>query len=282
MRHTPNKNKFALPNTSGTFPRTGSLDKKTYSVDELSGQIICNDNLISVYLGESLAPYVTLPPLTAALPVSKATMTMPLDAETGEVDSQKLDENMRARWEKMEWLWEANRKRTDRKSLSQRLNYHNILASQLSYLRDPGDRPTRIAYTQSGRPTAALITDGKALVDRNLYQVTCRDPDEAYYLLAIINSNALGKSCKAVLCFQLGQRNPTLGKAPMEASNPGVQAAQEETRPVGSPWSGSGAGGARTSSRTRQASWNRLADFRSRSSGLPQCLADDESHCGGD
>ena len=196
IRYTPNEHKLALPDTSITYPRTGTLDKKTYSVDELNGQVIANDNLLSVYLGECLAPFVTLPPLTSALPVSKATMTMPLNAETREVDCQVLDENMQARWEKMERLWEANRGKTDTKSLTQNLNSLNKLTSQLDYLRNPEARPVRIAYTQSGRPTAALITDDRALLDRNLYQVTCRNLDEAYYLLAIINSDALARAAK--------------------------------------------------------------------------------------
>ena len=189
----PNENRFAPPGTFVTYPRTGSLDKKTYSVAELESQIVGGDNLFSVYLGESLAPYVTLPPLTAALPVSKASMTMPQDA-TGEVDKQELDANMRARWEKMERLWDANKGVKETKSLTQRLNYHNILNSQLAYLRDPSDRPVRIAYTQSGRPTAALIDDSEAILDRKLYQVICRDLSEAYYLLAIINSLALERA----------------------------------------------------------------------------------------
>lgn len=196
VTHTPNKNKLALPDTSVTYPRIGTLDKKKYSVRDLNGQVVSNDNLLSVYLGECLAPYVALPPLTAALPVSKASLTMPLDEETGEIDRQGLDENLRARWEKMERLWEANRGKTDTKSLMQNLNWLNKLARQLEYLRDPGDRPVRIAYTQSGRPTAALIVDSKAILDRNLYQVTCRNLDEAHYLLAIINSNALAKAAK--------------------------------------------------------------------------------------
>ena len=205
----PNEGRFALPDTFITYPRTGSLDKKTYSVAELEDQIVSGDNLFTVYLGECLAPYATLPPLTAALPVSKATMTMPLDHadceelsggfirhNACEVDEQELDGRMRSRWEKMEWLWEANRGKTDTKSLTQNLNWLNKLTSQLDYLRDSGDRPVRIAYTQSGRPTASLIADKKAILDRNLYQVTCRNSEEAFYLMAIINSDALAKAAK--------------------------------------------------------------------------------------
>ena len=70
-----------LPDTFITNPRTlAHQDKKTYSVSELDGRLVSGDNLFSVYLGESLAPYITLSPLTAALPVSKkAALEMPLD-----------------------------------------------------------------------------------------------------------------------------------------------------------------------------------------------------------
>lgn len=205
----PNHGPFALPDTFVTYPREGSLDKKTYSVAELVGHLVSGDNLFEVYLGESLAPYVALPPLTAALPVSKAVMAMPMDHSgcqelpngytrhnACEVDKQELDQRMRARWEKMESLWEANRSKDDTKSLTQNLNWLNKLTSQLDYLRDSGVRPVRIAYTQGGRPTAALIDDQKAIVDTRLYQVSCRDLDEAYYLLAVIKSLALEDAVK--------------------------------------------------------------------------------------
>ena len=53
-----------------------------------------------------------------------------------------------------------------------RLNYQNILTSQLEYLQAAinGEETTRVAYTQSGQPTAAVIRDNHAIVDRKLYQ----------------------------------------------------------------------------------------------------------------
>ena len=114
---------------------------------------------------------------------------------------------MQDRWTKMADLWDVNKGESDL-TLLQNLNYLNKLTSQLEYLRDPGSRPVRIAYTTSGRPTAALITNHKAILDTKLYQVICRDLEEAYYLLAIINSITLEK---AVAPFQakgqLGERD---------------------------------------------------------------------------
>ena len=193
------------PGTFKTFPRTGTQDKKDYSVAKLEDMTLHEDNLFDVYLGESLVPFATLPPLTAALPVSKASLTMPLDhskcerdeerqvckKRLCEVDAQQLDSRMRQRWALMEQLWIENRGKSDDKSLTQNLNWLNKLTNQLDYLANPGNRSVRIAYTTSGRPTAALIPDNEAILDTKLYQVSCRSPKEAYFLLAVINSTVL-------------------------------------------------------------------------------------------
>ena len=93
-----------------------------------------------------------------------------------EVDRQELEANMRARWEKMERLWDAIKGKTDTKSLTQNLNWLNKLISQLDYMAWLNNedemayqdwlnslnncplrgRPVRIAYTTNGRPTSGL------------------------------------------------------------------------------------------------------------------------------
>ena len=194
VRTEPNKTKMAAPGTFITYPRTSGLDKKKYDVTVLHGNVVHDDNLFNVYLGESIAPYVTLPPLTAALPVDKQTMTLPLDDDASEVDTTKLDTRMQTRWSLMSSLWDANKGKNDKKSLYQNLNYLSKFTNQLAWLRNPGDRPVRIAYAASGVPTAALIGNDKAIIDTKLYQVTCNNLDEAHYLLAIINSDTLTKA----------------------------------------------------------------------------------------
>ena len=201
----PNQTFMAALNTFKTYPRRGALDKKKYDVGVLDGNVVHDDNLFDVYLGESIAPYVTLTPLKAALPVDKPSMTLPIvqisspvnpktknmSRNAYEVETAQLDSRMRARWDTMSSLWDANKGKNDKKSLYERLNYHNLLTSQLEWLRNPGDRPVRVAYGASGVPTASIISDNKAILDTKLYQVTCRNIDEAYYLLAIINSDTL-------------------------------------------------------------------------------------------
>ena len=46
-------------------------------------------------------------------------------------------------------------------------------------------------YTKAGQPTAAILYDDAAFAENVLFWIACKDIQEANYLLAIINSNAL-------------------------------------------------------------------------------------------
>ena len=73
----------------------------------------------------------------------------------------------------------------------EQLDYYGKLSSQLEWRHEPGDRQIRIVYGGWGAPTAALLREDDAIVDYKLFWVTCKDAQEAYYLLAIINSDVL-------------------------------------------------------------------------------------------
>ena len=209
----PNPVFLALPNTWVTVPRISTQDKKQYDVRRLDRELLHGDSIFNIYLGESIAPYYALPPHKAALPVDKRTMTMPLkDDGSGEVDPRKLERNMERRWETMCQLWDENKGANDKKTLSQNLDWIGKLSSQLAWCVDPGERPIRIAYTTSGEPSAALIEDPKAILDTSLYQVTCRNTDEAHYLLAIINSNTLATAAKPFCPTNWSRKIRTLHK----------------------------------------------------------------------
>ena len=98
---------------------------------------------------------------------------------------------MRDRWQIVSRLWETEKSPVNKLNLSGRLDFHRELSSQLGWRHEPGDRPVRVVYTKSGEPTAALLRDNEALVDHLLYWIACKSIDEANYLLAIINSQAL-------------------------------------------------------------------------------------------
>ena len=189
-------------NTTNVKPRLGNQDKMKYEAQltQLEG-VVSNDNLFDVYLGECVAPYVTLHPLKAALPVHRVTMTMPLNHENCEahkhnacrLEVAELHSTIQRRWNNAAEMYREAHKNQAIKDLYSNLNHLNKLTSQLEYLQGAiaKNETVRIVYTESGQPTAAIIRDNRAIVDRTLYQTVCQSEDEARYVLALINSNAL-------------------------------------------------------------------------------------------
>ena len=194
-------------NSSNVKPRVSSQDKITYEgqLNQLEG-VVHNDHLFDVYLGESIAPWVALDPLKAALPVHRPTMIIPLNHDNCEgnkhdachLELEELQPTMQRRWNITAAMFQDAHKTQVIKDLYERLNYQNILTSQLEYLRSASaeDGTVRVAYTQSGQPTAAIIRDNAAIVDRTLYQTVCQSPEEAHYLTAILNSEQLATEAK--------------------------------------------------------------------------------------
>ena len=145
-------------------------------------------------MGETLVPYATLNPLKAVLPLKKSDSAIPTAEKKKGVGGIRLDgleRRMRLRWRAVSRLWEENRAAANKKHLLEQLDYYGKLTSQLAWQLDPGDRPFRVMYNQSGAPTAALIHNDRVLFDYTLFWITCKDAQEAHYLLAIINSDTL-------------------------------------------------------------------------------------------
>ena len=111
----------------------------------------------------------------------------------GGLDVERLHSTMQRRWNNAAAMFrEAHRGRAITE-LFDNLNHLSKLTSQLDYLQSAiaGDGTIRVAYTQAGQPTAAIIRDNDAILDRKLYQTICQSENEAHYLLAIINSGTL-------------------------------------------------------------------------------------------
>ena len=189
-------------NTTNVKPRLGIQDKMNYEglLNQMEG-VVSNDHLFDVYLGECIAPYVTLDPLKAVLPVHRTTMTMPLSHDDCEGDKHhacqlevaELHPMMQRRWNNAAELYREAHKNQAIKDLYSNLNHLNKLTSQLGYLRAAiaGDGTVRVAYTTQGQPTAAIIKDKQAILDHKLYQTICQSVDEACYLTAVLNSKGL-------------------------------------------------------------------------------------------
>ena len=176
-------------------PRHGVHDKEPWrslDLDVITGQTIEKAHLFDVYLGENVVPYATLGPLKALLPLKTGDSEIPVDKNgVGGVRIGRLARRMRERWQTISHLWNENKRQVTKLDLLERLDYHGELSAQLEWQQNSGQRPVRILYTSSGQPTAVLLRDDSAMVENVLFWVTCKDMQEAHYLLAVINSNTL-------------------------------------------------------------------------------------------
>ena len=211
-------------------PRRGSQDKEPWrSLDlgAISEQTIEAAHVFDVHLGETVVPYATLDPLRAVLPLRHGEHELSTDDEgVGGIRLGGLSQRMRDRWRTVSSLWETNRAAANKMDLVQQLDYYGKLSSQLEWQQNPGDRPVRVAYNQSGAPTATLFGDDSTLVDYTLFWIACKDILEANYLLAIINSQALYEAVAPMMAKgQFGARHlqKHLWKLPIpefDAGNP--------------------------------------------------------------
>ena len=194
-------------NTSNIRARLGNQDKVLYDdqLGRLEG-VVHNNHLFDVYLGECIAPYTTLDPLKAALPVIRSTMTIPLNHDECDDDKHEacrlevkgLHPTMQRRWNNAAAMFQDTHKDQTIKDLFARINHQSTLESQLEHLRSliNSGAITRVAYTAAGRPTATVIKDNHAVFENALFQTVCDSESEAHYILAIINSNELAKRAK--------------------------------------------------------------------------------------
>ena len=184
-------------------PRRGGQDKepwKDLDLTAISNQTVENRHLFDVHLGETIAPYVALKPLRALLPLKQGEYAIPTDADgVGGIRMGGLEQRMRQRWQTISRLWETNKRPVNKLNLSERVDYHRELSTQLAWQEDQGARPVRVVYTSAGEPTAALLEDDESIVESKLFWITCKDLAEANYLLAIINSNTLYEAVQPLM-----------------------------------------------------------------------------------
>ena len=209
-------------------PRRGPYDREPWrSLDltTITGLTIEHPHVFDVYLGETVVPYVVRDPLKAVLPLKKGCTGSLADSNgSSGISLGGLERRMRERWQSVSRLWEKNKRPVNKLNLLGRLDYHRELSAQLAWQRNPDDRPVRVVYTGiSGIPTAALVNDNEAIIDHALYWITCKDLQEANYLMAIINSDVLSKAATPLMPKgQFGARDlhKHLWKLPIPAFDP--------------------------------------------------------------
>ena len=227
INETPNPAIIQAAQTVTVNPRRGSQDHepwKNLDLTPIMGQTIESQHLFNVHLGETIAPYVTLKPLKALLPLKQGDITILTDDNgPGGIQLAGLERRMRERWQTVSRLWDDNKARANKLNLLGQMDYLHKLSSQLEWQKDSHDNEVRVVYSKSGEPTAAILHDKTHLVENVLFWVPCKGIEEANYLQAIINSNALQKAVKPLMTKgQFGARDlhKQLWKLPIPKFNP--------------------------------------------------------------
>ncbi len=161
----------------------------------LSGPIE-EQHIYSIHLGETIAPFLILAPRQVVLPLQNRWRGIEFSdglGNIGGVEPRTLGTRMRARWKAMCNLWNKHKGQNNTLDLIEQLNYMNKLSNQIKSMR------TRLLYTTSGKPTAAVLSDPDILIDTKLYWINCESLNEAYYLAAIINSSVLRQNVEDLM-----------------------------------------------------------------------------------
>lgn len=145
-----------------------------------------------VYLGETVAPYRSLPARTAVLPIRSGDSNILTDAEVAD------HSGLSGWWEAAEEVWDANKSEGDDSELLDRIDFHGQLTAQLPIA------PIRVVYTASGNTIAAtVVRDGNAVIEHKLYWAPVSSENEGHYLCAIINSTMVLERVKPLQALGL-------------------------------------------------------------------------------
>ncbi|WP_099299332.1 N-6 DNA methylase [Corynebacterium dentalis] len=163
-------------NISVTSLRT-SLEKKPWRDIPGLSEVVEKRYIYDVHLGSTIVPFKFLKPWKAVLPIDKETVLS--ESEIAERGGPGL-----ARWwNKASQLWTMHRSTRSPESLTDRIDYHRLLAKQL------GGSRLRVFYTASGTALAAAYSDSlKAIAEHSLYWLPVKNRAEARYLTAILNA----------------------------------------------------------------------------------------------
>lgn len=138
-----------------------------------------------VVLGENLAPFRLLPPALAVVPVLQDGRLLDAAGALREGFSRLAD------WlGDVEGKWAADASKgingKPKMTLGENLDYHNKLSQQFPI------RDIRVAYAKAGTLFAStIIQDARALIDHMAYWATARNLEEARFMIAVLNCDAI-------------------------------------------------------------------------------------------
>ncbi|MDE2891338.1 MAG: N-6 DNA methylase [Chloroflexota bacterium] len=171
-------------------PRRSKQEKtpwKELTLPELHNQPIEAEHVFEAHLGETVAPYLLLDPLGVVLPLSRFSAELAKqDPGWYGVDPQSLGTRMRRRWRVINDIHRRHKGPNTDRTLLEQIDYFAQLTTQR--VQTSG---IRVVYPQSGRPTATVVTDEKAIIDYTLFWIACRSLSEAHFLATVVNSHEL-------------------------------------------------------------------------------------------
>jgi len=164
--------------------RVGNLDKYPWtSVDPPRGPVEAQF-LRQFIQGETLAPFRLLEAATAVIPLDGSRV---VDSEAARDSGYRyLSEWLR--YAESNWNTYSNKRRDGRPrlTLQQRIDYMHNLSAQA------GPPSIRVLHTQAGtRLSAATVVGGNGIINHKAFWTTARSQEEAWYLMAVINSAAV-------------------------------------------------------------------------------------------
>jgi type I restriction-modification system DNA methylase subunit len=177
-----------------TDPIQAEDAKPPYDTVVMDGNVE-GEFVYGTFLARHLLPFTVLEPAAIVVPVLEGDKGE-LSLLTSEALREKGSREM-GRWMKrVEDIWEDKREdKADKQSVYQRLDYQRELTNQ-----NLKDRHL-VLYTTSGTNLSAACVDRKAydlrlILDHKTYWASFDSEDEAYYLSAILNSEAVNDAIK--------------------------------------------------------------------------------------
>jgi SAM-dependent methyltransferase len=166
------------------FGHEGPLDKSPWDKVKPPHGPVEAKFLRQIALGETVAPFRLLSTVTCVIPLAeKELLTASAAREAGYYNLGTW-----LRYAEEKWT-EYSNKTLDgqpRMSLTQRIDHMRNLS------RQAGARVSRVLYTKAGtRLSAARLAANDTIVDHKAYWAEVRSPEEAGYLIAVINSAAV-------------------------------------------------------------------------------------------
>jgi hypothetical protein len=175
------------------------------------------DFIVPVYLSDCLLPFRLTDPVQAVIPWDGKRL-LDGDYQLGK------HRGLAKWWHDAEGIWNQGRKGKEVLTLLGQLDYRRKLTDQFPI---PG---LRVVYSKSGtRLTAAIVEDGKAIIDCQLYWGKVQNRSEASFLIAILNSDILTRLVRPLQARgQYGPRH--FDKLPFEYAIPVYDGADPDHR----------------------------------------------------